>query len=192
MLEAKTIYQGDTPVWHVGHDTDGAGSMADLTAGYTCRVRVVGTAIDRAVTDQTADHLNFVVALTKVETAALAAGNYILAIQIENAGAAFTAEDQGILTVKTQAIEGVVDPVISEVDALKAELAQVRAGRIALMTGGVVQKVRNGRYATEIWYATASLSDYNMMIATLEREIAAADRIAGGGTRRSAISVVWN
>lgn len=80
---------------------------------------------------------------------------------------------------------------ISEADTLRAELAQVRAGRLALMNGGVVQKVRNGRYATEMWYATASLADYDRMIATLEREIAAAENVAAGGRKRMAIGTFY-
>lgn len=80
---------------------------------------------------------------------------------------------------------------LSEADTLRAELVQVRAGRLALMTGGIVQKVRNGRYATEMWYATASLADYDRMIATLEREIAAAENVAAGGRRRMAIGTFY-
>lgn len=89
-------------------------------------------------------------------------------------------------------VDTVIGPTaLSEADTLRAELAQVRAGRIALMTGGVVQKVRNGRYATEMWYATASLADYDRMIATLEREIAAAENVAAGGRKRMAIGTFY-
>lgn len=192
MLEAKTIFQGDTPSWLIGHDTDGAGALANLSSGYTCSIKVVGTSIDRSVSTLSDDDLYFVASLTKAETAALEIGNYIIAVQIEKTAANFTDEAQGILTVEGSAFVSPYagDPV-TEVEALRAELVQVRAGRIALMTGGVVQKVRNGRYATEMWYATASLSDYNMMIATLEREIAAAEATAAGSPRRRPINLAW-
>lgn len=192
MLEARSIHQGDTPAWNVGHDTDGSGTMANLSSGYTCKIKVVGTSIDRSVTALTTDNLYFIASLTKAETSALEVGNYIVAVQIEKAAANFTDEAQGILTVEGSAfVSPYAGDPITEVETLRAELAQVRAGRIALMTGGVVQKVRNGRYATEMWYATASLSDYNMMIATLEREIAAAENVAAGGRKRMAIGTFY-
>ena len=200
MTESASIYKGDTGgPWRVGHRLDD-GTLATLPGAYTCKIKVSGTAIDRAVTDVGPDtdgtaNKRFIAALTPAETLTLAAGQYVVAVEVENTGVVppLRVETHIILTVEDHVVgsSASVSPP-SEADLLRTELAQVRAGRIALMTGGVVQKVRNGRYATEMWYATASLSDYNMMIATLEREIAAADRIASGGTRRSAISVVWN
>lgn len=80
----------------------------------------------------------------------------------------------------------------AEIAALREELAQVRAARLALFTGGVVQKVRGGRYANEVWYASPrGLADYDLMIATLEREIAALEAAAEGRPRRTAIGTTY-
>jgi hypothetical protein len=192
MLEPKTIYAGSSidlaTVGHVLSD----GTLADLSAGYTCAVKVYGGGIDRAVTTLVADdagnpNRKFLVALNSGETTAIAADTYTYTITIANAAAGFRQTDEGKLTVLTLPSS---EP--AELTQLKSELAQVRAARIVYLTGGVVQKVRNGRYATEMWYASAkSLAEYDALIQTLEREIAAFESVAAGGRARSAIVGVW-
>jgi len=192
MLEAKTIYAGDSvELALVGHRLSN-GALVDLSAGYTCAVKVFGTAIDRPVTALVADedgNLNryFLVALTGVETTGLAVDAYPYAVTIAKAADSFRQTDEGTLTVIT--LPGAQPDPVAE---LRAELAAVRAARIDLMTGKVVQKIRTGRYATEMWYATATLADYDRMIATLEREIAAAEAVVAGRSKRRPIGLVWN
>ncbi len=195
MTESTSIFKGDTAgPWNVGHKLDD-GTLATLTGSYTCTIKVAGTAIERGVTDLTADSKRFIAALTPTETATLTPGQYVVAIEVVNNTTIppLRVETHIILTVSEQIVgsdhvPSTPDPVAD----LRAELAAVRAARLALMTGKTVQKIRTGRYATEMWYATATLADYDRMIATLEREIAAVEAVAAGRSRRRPIGLVWN
>lgn len=192
MFDAKTIYAGDSVELALAGRRLSNGDLADLSTGYTCNVKVFGTSIDRAVTTLAADEDGnlsryFLVKLTEVETAGLSADSYPYAVTIAKAADGFKHTDEGTLTVIT--LPGAQPDPVSD---LRAELAAVRAARIDLMTGKTVQKIRTGRYATEMWYASASLADYDKMIATLEREIAAAEAVAAGRPKRRPINLVWN
>lgn len=195
MTESTSIYKGDTAgPWNVGHKLDD-GTLATLTGSYTCTIKVAGTAIERAVTDLTADSKRFIAALTPTETATLTPGQYVVAIEVVNATTTppLRVETHIILTVAEQIVGSDHVPTTPDpVTDLRAELAAVRAARIDLMTGKAVQKIRTGRYATEMWYASATLADYDKMIATLEREIAAAEAVAAGRPKRRAISLAWS
>ena len=196
MTETASIYKGDTGgPWNVGHRLDD-GSLTPLTVAYTCKIRVAGAAIERAVTDKTADNLRFIAALTPTETNDLAAGQYVVAVEVENAALTppLRAEKHIILTVNEHIVGSTFVPDLGDRTAeLREELRQVRAARLSYFTGGVVQKARGGRYATEMWYAAPkSLAEYDAMIATLEREIAIAEAVAAGKPKRGAIGLYWN
>lgn len=193
MLEAKTIYQGETPVWHAAHDTDGAGTLADLSSGYTCKVRVVGTAIDRAVSALTVDNKNFVVSLTKAETTALAAGAYIVAIQLENTSLGFNAEDQGILTVNTQAIEGAETPDIAtmELAALRQSRSDVWDAIMAAARGERIKEVwRDGRRVVR---ENMSVKELREMLDLIDGMIRDKEIVMGlaSSPRRTAIGLAY-
>lgn len=196
MTESTLIYRGDTGgPWNVGHKLDD-GSLATLGVAYTCKIKVPGSAIDRAVTDKTGDGKRFIAALLPAETLTLAAGQYVVAIEVENTTLTppLRVETHIILTVSEHIVGSTYVPDLGDVTAeLREELRQVRAARLAFFTGGVVQKVRNGRYATEMWYASPrGLADYDAMIAALESEIAAAEAVVAGKTRRRVICApVW-
>ena len=195
MTETASIYKGDTGgPWNVGHRLDD-GNLAPLAPAYTCKIRVAGSAIERAITDKTGDNLRFIAALTPAETLALAAGQYVVAIEIENAALTppLRVETHIILTVAEHIVGSTYVPDLGDRTAeLREELAAVRAAQHSLYTGGIVQKVRGGRYATEMWYATATPADYDRMITKLEREIAGLEAAANGTPRRGHTALYWN
>lgn len=72
---------------------------------------------------------------------------------------------------------------------IAAELAQVRAARTALATGQRVTDVwKDGRRMT---FSAMSMTDFDTLIASLERELDAATSVARGGRRRRAIALGW-
>lgn len=76
-----TVTQGNTgPLWEVGID-DGASGLVTLDVNYTCKL-VVGTSVDRAITDTATNR--FQAQLTPAETAALSLGRHVAAVEISN------------------------------------------------------------------------------------------------------------
>lgn len=89
------IKQGDTAgIWRVGHVLSDPGVApkvyADLTTGYSCKIRAVYEAdgteavAERAVSDLDADNTHFLAALLPAETASLNVGKVIVAVQLQN------------------------------------------------------------------------------------------------------------
>lgn len=193
MLEAKTIYQGETPTWLVGHDTDGNGTLADLSSGYTCKIKLAGTAIDRAVTVFEAGNLHYIVSLTSAETTALAVGQYIFAIQIANASLGFNSEDQGILTVNTQIVDGTDTPDIASLELadLKQDRADVWSAIMASARGERIKDVwRDGR---RVMRENMKVSELNDLLYRIDRMIQTKEFEMGTSTRpgRRAIGLIW-
>lgn len=195
MLEARTVYQGDTPTWYAAHDLDGNGTLADLSVGYTCQIKVVGSAVDRAVTtlDTATGYVNkrFVCTLTEAETRSLSVGSHIVALQIANAAIGFAAEDQGILTIAAEAIGGTGGPDLAtmEMNALQTARDDIWNAILALGRGERVKEVwRDGR---RIVRESASLKDLNALLDVIDRQIAATTAVAAGRPRRRAIAIGW-
>ncbi len=190
MLEARTIYQGDTPSWRVGHDTDGGGTMADLSAGYACNILVVGTAIDRAVTVLESGNQNFIVSLTEAETSDLAKGSYVFSIKIRNASLGFSSEDHGVLTVEVRASANTPEPP-NRIDRLRAR-EEALEDALDEAIGGKPVEVWNGRYGNKVKYEAMSYSEIEAALERVRVQIADETRVAAGGARRGAIGLVWN
>ncbi len=192
MLDAKTIIQGDSVGWLVWHDTDGAGTLADLSAGYTCNITVGGTAVNRAVTvmqpaySGAAANTAFVAGLTPAETLLFAINQFVVSVKIAKAASGFSGEQHGILTVESAA------PVLAlptDVETLTADLAAVRAARMDLASGKRVDDVmRDGRRITKGRVTLQGLTD---LISILERDIDQATNLAAGYSRRSPIAIGW-
>lgn len=85
-MQVEHIAKGDMLVKEVGVD-----GVATLDANWQCNITVPDPAggahlIDnQAITLKTADDSAFVAHLTPTQTAALAAGDYVLAVQLKNA-----------------------------------------------------------------------------------------------------------
>lgn len=191
MLEQRTIYQGETPMWLVGHDTDGNGTMANLSSGYTCQIKVLGTAIDRAVTFLSADNFYFMASLTAAETAALAQGSYIVAVKIAKAADNFNNEAQGILVVEGSAF---VAPYEGEpanaLAVLRQDRADVWAAMIGAAKGERIKEVwRDGRRVVNDTWSYQQCKD---MLAMIDAEIARQEEALGATPsrpRRGAIGI---
>lgn len=191
-LEAKTIKQGDSTGWLVWHDTDGNGSLADLSPDYTCRLVVVGTTIDRSVTalgpayDGAAADTAFIVGITPGESAALAVGQYVVSVKITNTAIGFSGEQHGILTVESAA------PAITvptDADNLRADLAVVDATMRKFMAGELVKEVsRDGRRIVKDNPTFQQLTDHREFLLSA---ITAAESAASGRPRRRAITLAY-
>jgi hypothetical protein len=170
------------------------GTLATLTGSYTCKIKVAGAGIERAVSDKNGENTRFIAALTPSETTTLDAGQYVLAIEIENATLTppLRLETHIILTVQEQIIGSDYVPsttVETEVERITRELSEARAARAALMNGETVQEMwRDGR---RIIKKLPSLSEINATILTLERELADATSVAAGRPKRRAIGVYF-
>ncbi len=194
MTETATIYKGDTGgPWLVGHMLDD-GTLATLGGSYSCSIKVAGTGIDRAVTDQTGDIKRFIAALNPSETETLSAGQYVVAIEISNPALIppLRTETHVILTVEEQIVGSSYVPAAeTDIERLTREIAAVKAQRVNLATGGAVAQLwRDGR---RVEYKIASMSELNDLVRMLESELAAA-QVAAGITptnRRRAIGLAW-
>lgn len=89
-IAAQTsLFIGDSsPIWEVAFQTSAEGvtpiELATLDGTYSCRIAVQGTAIDRAITEKTADNKYFRAWLTPAETLQLTPGIKMVGIQIKN------------------------------------------------------------------------------------------------------------
>lgn len=174
------------------------GTLPDLPGDYTCKLKVLGSAIERTITavvpdDDGTPNKRFLVNLTKEETTGLTVGSlYRRVIQIESVSAGICEEDILDFTVSPGGIEP-SDPFTpqTKVERLTAELAEMRAARLAFMNGGTVKQAGSGRYGNQMTFENPTLKDYNEMIAILESDLDAELRIAAGGRRRGGIGLVW-
>jgi hypothetical protein len=199
MTETASIFKGDTAgPWRVAAPLDD-GTLPTLPASYTCKIKVAGTLIDRAVTDIGPDddgtaNKRFLAALTPTETLTLEAGQYVVAIEIENTSLTppLRIETHIILTVKEHIVGSAFVPTLPDAIAdIQAELAAVRAARLAFMSGGAVKQAWSGRYGNRMTYDNPSLKDYNDMIYMLQRELEAAKNAECGLPARGRIGMQW-
>lgn len=191
-LEPVNIIQGESFGWLLWHDTDGSGTLADLSTGYTCRIVVGGTAIDRAVTDfapaypGAAANTAFIAGLTPAETASLAEGQYIISTKLSNASIGFSGEQQGILTVETSAPNLALP---TELEELQADLVAVNVAIRKFIAGESVKEVwRDGRRIVRNNPSYRDLLNHRDL---LKRDIQALQNVEAGLPRRSAIGTFY-
>lgn len=192
MTETASIYKGDTAgPWNVGHLLDD-GTLATITGGYSCTIKVAGSAIERAVTDTTVDSKRFIAALTPTETDTLAVGQHVVAIEVVNNALTppLRVETHIILTVSEQIVGSSYVPVAeTEVERITREISEARTARAAQMRGETVQEIwRDGR---RIVRKIPSLKELNDLIFALERELVDATNVAAGRPKRRAMSLAW-
>lgn len=198
MTETASIFKGDTAgPWRVAAPLDD-GTLPTLPASYTCKIKVAGTAIDRAVTDIGPDddgtaNKRFLAALTPTETLTLEAGQYVVAIEIENTSLTppLRIETHIILTVAEHIVGSTYVPTVpNELADLQADLDAVNAAIRKFMAGEFVKDVwRDGRRIVRENPSYRDLLDHRDL---LRREIEAASSVANGRSRRTPIIAVWN
>ncbi len=197
MTETASIYKGDTAgPWRVAAPLDD-GTLPALPGAYTCKIKVAGTAIERSVTDIGPDddgtaNRRFLAALTPTETATLAAGQYVVAIEIENTGLTppLRVETHIILTVSEQVIGSDYVPTLPDtLGELRADLAAVNAAIRKIVAGEMVKEVwRDGRRIVR------ENPSYDMLMrhkAELERKIEEEGNLAEAGKRRRPIRLIY-
>lgn len=194
MTDSQSIYKGDTAgPWNVGVTGDD-GNLVTITAPWTCAIKVAGTAIDRAVPDRTVDNKRFIAALTPAETLTLADGQYVVAIEIENATTTppVRREHHIILTV-TKHVVGSTDmpEPPNRIDRLRAR-EEALEDALDEAIGGKPVEVWNGRYGNKVKYEAMTYSQIETALERVRGQIADETRVAAGGARRGAIGLVWN
>lgn len=193
MTDTLSIYKGDTAgPWNVGVTGDD-GALVNISAPWTCKIKVAGTAIDRAVTDRTVDNLRFIAALTPAETATLDIGIYVVAIEIENTTTVppLRREHHIVLTVEKHVVGSTDMPEPpSEIDRLTA-LKEALEDALLIAAGGSPVEVWNGRYGNKVKYQTMSYDQIEAALSRVKRDIAAEQSAATGGKRRRAIALAW-
>lgn len=191
-LEPVTIFAGNSATLSlIGHRLTN-GTLADLTTGYTCRLRVSGTTVDRVVTVMVADPENaaslnryFAPVLLPSETA-LAAGEYIYILDIANAGTNFANTRQGLLTVSAVPAEPA-----TELERLKVHREALLDARDAAVGGSVIE-VWNGRYGNKMKYSAMTYAQITDALYANKREIADEELAASNdGRSRRAINLRW-
>jgi hypothetical protein len=194
MTDTLSIYRGDTAgPWNVGVTGDD-GALVNISAPWTCKIKVAGTAIDRAVGDRTVDNLRFIAALTPAETDTLEIGVYVVAIEIENTTTTppLRREHHIVLTV-TRHVVGSSDmpEPPSEIDRLTALKEALEDALLTASSGSPVE-VWNGRYGNKVKYQTMSYDQIEAALSRVKRDLAAEQRVAAGGARRAPVGVFWN
>lgn len=196
MTDTQSIYKGDTGgPWNVGV-TGEDGALLTITAPWTCKIKVAGTAIDRAVADRTSDNKRFIAALTPTETDGLAAGSqYVVAVEIENTTTTppVRREHHIILTVLKHVVGSTDMPVPDgDIERLTGEIAEAKAQRRLVALGKAAVDVwRDGR---RVRTPVQSLGELNAYIRILEGELLEAQKEAGIAmttSRRSAIGTYY-
>lgn len=194
MTETASIYKGDTAgPWLVGHVLDN-GALATLTGSYTCKIKVAGTAIDRAVTDLAVGNDRFIAALNPVETDTLAAGQYVVAIEVANASLIppLRIEQHIILTVAEQIIgSSYVPEAATELERLTALKAALQDALLKAV-GGTVVEVWNGRYGNKMKTQAMTYAEIQAALVEVDRMIAAEQAVLNGLPRRRPVAVRWN
>ena len=109
-IEVIECYIGDTSdILELGvqlsPERAGRRILATLDGNYTCKIGIKDGAINRSVTEKTADDLYFRGWLTPAETGSLTVGDYILGMQISNPTTTppIVKEKQWILRIGAQA-----------------------------------------------------------------------------------------
>jgi hypothetical protein len=195
MTDSLSIYKGDTAgPWNVGVPLDD-GTLATITAPWTCKIKVAGTAIDRAVADRTVDNKRFIAALTPAETDTLEVGQYVVAIEVENTTTIppMRREQHIILTVAKHVVGSTDMPTPDgTIERLTTEIAEAKAQRRLVALGKAAVDVwRDGR---RVRTPVQSLDQLNAYIRTLEGELLEAQKEAGIAmttSRRSAIGTYY-
>jgi hypothetical protein len=198
MTETASIYKGDTFLKRVGYRLDD-GTLATLPGTFTCKIKAASIGVERPVTDIGPDDdgtpdKRFLAALTPTEALLFAVGQHVVVIEVENAATIppLRKETHIILTVLEHGIGSTADlQPETEVEAITAELAAVRAARAAFMAGGTVQEAWSGRYGSKMKYANPTLKDYNDMIVMLQRDLERAQNIEAGLPARGRIGFRW-
>lgn len=195
MTDTQSIYKGDTAgPWNVGVTRDD-GSLETISAPWTCKIRVGGTAIDRAVSDRTADNLRFIAALTPAETLALSEQQYVVAIEIENPTTTppVRREHHIILTVEKHVVgsSNLPDVAAMQLDMLREDRQQIWDAIAAKARGDLIKEVwRDGRRLVNF---DMSLADMRAVLDMFDAEIARREEVAGISERprRRAIGLLW-
>lgn len=187
MPEARTIFQGDSTGWYISR-----GSLS-LATGYNCRIKVVGTAVDRAVTTLVADdagnpNRRFYAELTPAETALFALGTYVVIIQLATDSGDYSDEDHYILTVQAQGIGGTDAPSPpTEADKWRDRINLVDAAIEARLAGDAIREAwRDGRRIIRESMTMKELTDLRLFY---EQKLSGAELLASGGARRRGIPV---
>jgi hypothetical protein len=196
MTDTLSIYKGDTAgPWNVGVTGDD-GALVTITPPWTCKIKVAGTAIDRAVSDRTVDNKRFIAALTPAETDTLEVGLYVVAVEIENTTTTppMRREHHIVLTVEKHVVGTTDVPAASEteIERLTREISELKTQRINVASGNAVIDVwREGR---RIRKHVSTIDELNSLIRLLEGELVSAQVAAGvtPTTRRRPIALVWN
>lgn len=193
MADTRTIFQGDSTGWYISRA--GASGLVSLAAGYTCRIRVPGTAVDRVVTtlapdDQGNADRQFYAELTPAETALFALGTYVVVIQLATNAGDYSDEDHHVLMIEAQGIGGTTDPTPpTEADEIRAVLVQIKAAIEARIDGTAIREAwRDGR---RIIRETMSMTELLNLQQYYERKLEEAELAASGGRRRRAIPTRW-
>lgn len=197
MTETASIYKGENAgPWRVAIPL-ADGSLPTLPGAYTCRIKVSGTAIDRAVTDIGPDddgvaNKRFVAGLTPTEANTLTANvpdgtHYLLAIEVANVAAGLRKELHIILTVGQKVFDNAVTvETPKHLDWLKEQRTQLMEAQMNAI-GGVAQQVSNGRYGNEVRYQIMTYDQISEALFRVNKEITA----ISGGRRRGHTQVVW-
>lgn len=189
MTDTQFIYKGDTGgPWNVAL-LDGA----TILPPWSCKIKVAGTAIDRAVTDRTDDNKAFIAALTPTETDTLTAGSqYVVAVEIENTTTTppFRKESHFILAVAKHVVGSTDMPTPDgDIERLTAEITEAKAQRRLVALGKAAVDVwRDGR---RVRTPVQTLGELNGYIQVLEKELEEALAISAGLPRRRPISLAW-
>jgi hypothetical protein len=197
MTETASIYKGDTFLKRVGYRLDD-GTLATLPGSFTCKIKASAIGVERPVTDVGPDddgtaNKRFLASLSPTETLAFPVGQHVVVVEIENTSTTppLRKESHIILTVSEHGIGS------TETLAPPTELDRLKAHREALLdakdeaVGGSTIEVWNGRYGNKMKQQAMT---YDQICTALERnrqEIATEERIAGGGSRRGGVAVVW-
>lgn len=157
-----------------------------LSAGETVTAQVV-TFITAAGTTNPANSL-----VSPVSKVWLSGGTHgqraIYTVRVTTSGGKTLEEAFGV-----DVVDSVLGPIAeTDVDRLTREIAECKAQRIKVATGGgVVMLWRDGRRVT---YQIADIEQLNALIRVLEGELATAQAVAGivsAAPRRRAIGLLW-
>lgn len=95
----------------------------------------------------------------------------------------------GVDVVDSTVIETVAEP--TELERLQAYKEKLLDARDQAADGGLVGEVWNGRYGTRMKYITMTYAEIAKALLQVDRDIAALERVASGGSRRAPIGITW-
>lgn len=79
----------------------------------------------------------------------------------------------------------------TELERLQAYKEKLLDARDQAADGGLVAEVWNGRYGTRMKYSPMTYDQIEKALLQVDRDIAALERVAAGGTRRAPIGITW-